>query len=165
MTNSERPMDDPDGMPDEIADEHPDRVDDMVERVTGSGWLSFAGILILLIGVFKFVDGIWALANKHYRSDLSGATYVFNLTGWGWIHLLLGAVLIATGIGVLGGQEVGPGGRHRAGRRDGDPPTALSAVLHRLADQHPALRTRDLRADRAEEGCGRRLLAATAPRA
>jgi len=98
-------MDDPDGMPDEIADEHPDRVDDMVERVTGSGWLSFAGILILLIGVFKFVDGIWALANKHYRSDLSGATYVFNLTGWGWIHLLLGAVLIATGIGVLGGQE------------------------------------------------------------
>jgi hypothetical protein len=89
----------------DLPDETPDTQPDIVERVTGSGWLSFAGILILLIGVFKFIEGIWALANKHYRADVSGATYLFNLTGWGWINILLGIVLIATGVGILGGQE------------------------------------------------------------
>jgi hypothetical protein len=85
----------------------PERGDEpsAMERVTGSGWLSFAGIVFLLIGVFKFIEGIWALANKHYRADVNSAIYVLNLTGWGWIHLLLGIALVATGIGVLGGQD------------------------------------------------------------
>jgi hypothetical protein len=76
-----------------------------MERVTGSGWLSFAGIVILLIGVFKLIEGIWALGNRHYRADVNNAIYLFNLTGWGWVHVVLGIALIATGIGVLGGQE------------------------------------------------------------
>ena len=36
---------------------------------------------------------------------MNGAIYLLNLTGWGWLHLLLAIALIATGIGVLGGQE------------------------------------------------------------
>jgi hypothetical protein len=76
-----------------------------MQRFTGSGWLSFAGIIILLIGVFKLIEAIWALRNRHYRADVNGAIYLFSLTGWGWLHLLLGIALIATGIGVLGGQE------------------------------------------------------------
>ncbi len=78
---------------------------DPIERVTGSGWLAFAGVLILLIGVFKLIEGIWALWNKHFRADWNAVIYVFNLSAWGWIHVLLGIVLIVTGIGILGGQE------------------------------------------------------------
>lgn len=88
--------------PPEMGQEHHPNA---VERVTGSGWLAFAGVLLLLIGVFKLVEGIWALGNKHFRADWNAVIYVFNLSAWGWIHLILGIVLIVTGIGVLGGQE------------------------------------------------------------
>ena len=79
--------------------------EDPFERVTGSGWLGFAGVLILLLGVFKVIEGIWALGNARYRADFNALMYVFSLKGWGWIHIILGIVLIATAIGILGGQE------------------------------------------------------------
>jgi len=94
MTNTDVPLDTPDQYPDEGP----------YEPVT-SGWLGFAGLLLILIGTFKLIEGIWALWNNHYKADLNAATYMFNLTGWGWIHIILGIVLIATGVGILGGQE------------------------------------------------------------
>lgn len=89
-------------MPTEPADE----LDDVaVERVTGSSWLSFAGLLILLLGVVNAIEGIIALANDRYGAFIGGSFYIFDLTWWGWIHLILGLVMIAVGIGILGGQE------------------------------------------------------------
>lgn len=77
------------------------------ERI-GSGWLSFAGLLILLLGVFNVVEGIFAIANDRYAAyatSSAGQLYLFNLHGWGWLHLILGLVLIAVGAGIMGGHE------------------------------------------------------------
>src|SRR5687768_537111 len=79
--------------------------EDVYRGATGSGWLGFAGILILLLGVMNALEGIVALANDKYRAFIGGSFYLFDLTWWGWIHLILGLLMIAVGIGVLAGQE------------------------------------------------------------
>lgn len=74
------------------------------ERV-GSGWLLFAGLLILLLGLFNAVEGLFAIFNDKYVSLAGGSIYIFDSTGWGWLHLLLGIIQIAVGAGILAGQS------------------------------------------------------------
>jgi hypothetical protein len=73
-----------------------------------SGWVTglavFAGAMMILGGIFEMVAGLVALfENKVY---VAGARYLFafDLTTWGWIHLLLGALVAAAGFGVITGQ-------------------------------------------------------------
>ena len=73
-----------------------------------AGWVvgmsAFAAIIMLMIGIFHAVQGLVALfANEIY---LVGARYVFalDLTTWGWIHLLVGILLIAAGFGIRTGR-------------------------------------------------------------
>jgi hypothetical protein len=73
------------------------------ERV-GSGWLLFAGLLILLLGLFNAIEGLFAIFNDKYVSLAGGSIYIFDSTGWGWLHLLLGLIQIAVGAGILAGQ-------------------------------------------------------------
>jgi hypothetical protein len=72
-----------------------------------SGWAigfsAFAGAVMILIGIFQFFAGLGALIND----DLFVLTrkYAFDLdvTGWGWIHLILGVIIFAAGLGVFSG--------------------------------------------------------------
>ena len=73
-----------------------------------AGWVvgmtTFAVLMMVMIGVFHAVEGLAALfTNEVY---LVGAHYVFSfdLSAWGWIHLLLGILVIAAGVGVRTGQ-------------------------------------------------------------
>ena len=53
--------------------------------------------MMVMIGIFHVVRGLAALFTT--RSISCGAHYVFafDLTAWGWIHLLLGILLIVAG--------------------------------------------------------------------
>lgn len=71
----------------------------------GTGWVTFAGIMLIVAGGTRIIDGIWALKRDN---DLEGAPQlqellVFddNLAAWGWFYLILGALLIAAGIAVF----------------------------------------------------------------
>lgn len=65
------------------------------------GWITFAGLLIVLAGVFNFVDGIVALQDAHWLHD----NLVFgNLEAWGWTILVLGVVQFLVGCAILGRQ-------------------------------------------------------------
>jgi hypothetical protein len=73
-----------------------------------AGWVvgmtAFAVLMMVMIGIFHAVEGLVALfTNEIY---VVGTLYVFafDLTAWGWIHLLLGIVLIVAGVGVRTGQ-------------------------------------------------------------
>lgn len=72
----------------------------------GAGWLAFAGTLLVVSGAFKILDALWAFK---YDDDISEEvqTVVFegDLTAWGWVWLVVGIVLIAAGIAVVGGAE------------------------------------------------------------
>jgi hypothetical protein len=72
----------------------------------GVGWLAFAASLLVIVGIFKIFDAIWAFK---YDDELAGEvrTIVFDqdLTAWGWIWLLLGILLIVAGFAVVKGME------------------------------------------------------------
>ncbi|MGH8839113.1 MAG: DUF7144 family membrane protein, partial [Jiangellaceae bacterium] len=50
-------------------------------------------------------QGLIALFNDTFAVAVEAGVLVVDLTTWGWIHVILGVVLILTGIGVLGGNN------------------------------------------------------------
>jgi hypothetical protein len=65
----------------------------------------FAGIIMMMIGIFQAISGLVALFNdEYYLVRPSGLLLTFDFTTWGWVHLLLGVVVFLAGAGVLVGQ-------------------------------------------------------------
>ncbi|MGN6692790.1 MAG: DUF7144 family membrane protein [Aquihabitans sp.] len=71
------------------------------------GWAAFAAFMLMLTGAMQFLAGLSALLNDEYF--VVGDDYAFKLdvTGWGWIHLLIGIVVFCCGMGVLKGHVLG----------------------------------------------------------
>ncbi|MGW2518328.1 DUF7144 family membrane protein [Streptomyces sp. NPDC001617] len=72
-------------------------------RVTGGAM--FAGVLLLCGGVLAILQGIAALAHDDVYGRIGSYVYELDLTGWGVIHVVLGALVAATGWGVLKGAS------------------------------------------------------------
>lgn len=74
-----------------------------------SGWASggtvFAGVLMLMQGIFGILNGIAAIAEDDVYARVGEYVFEFNLTAWGWIHLLLGILIAVAGWGVLKGAD------------------------------------------------------------
>jgi hypothetical protein len=71
-----------------------------------SGLILLAGVLLIVTGIFQFLEGLVAIANKSFYVVGPDYTYRFNVTAWGWIHLILGVVVVLVGIGLLTGNRV-----------------------------------------------------------
>lgn len=65
----------------------------------------FAGVLLLVDGVLGVIKGISGLATDDVYARLRNYTFKFDVTSWGWIHLVLGIVLAVVGWGILKGAE------------------------------------------------------------
>lgn len=64
----------------------------------GSGWLTFASIMLVVGGIGNFIWGITAVA----RDELLINKVLFaNLTFWGVVFMILGVFLVVAGFGVL----------------------------------------------------------------
>jgi hypothetical protein len=61
----------------------------------------FAGVMLVMVSIFQVLQGIAAVAADDVY--VTGIEYVYQLdvTSWGWIHIAIGAIALATGIGVL----------------------------------------------------------------
>lgn len=74
---------------------------------SGSEWASggvlFAGVLLLVDGVLAVIKGIAGIASDDVYARINDYTFKFNVTSWGWIHLVLGVVLVIVGVGILKG--------------------------------------------------------------
>lgn len=73
------------------------------ETAWATGGVVFAGVLMLVNGVLAIFQGISALAEDDVYDNIGDYVYKINLTGWGVILLVLGAVAVITGGGILGG--------------------------------------------------------------
>jgi hypothetical protein len=73
-----------------------------------SGWaigaLSFAGAMMILVGIYQIIAGISAIANDSLFVKTPNYTYDLDVTAWGWIHLILGIVILLAGIALFSGQ-------------------------------------------------------------
>jgi hypothetical protein len=65
----------------------------------------FAGVLLLVDGVLGVVKGISGIAADDVYAHVRNYTFKFDVTSWGWIHLVLGIVLAVVGWGILKGAE------------------------------------------------------------
>jgi len=88
-----------------------------------SGWVTFAGITLALVGVVHLIEGLIALTEpEQYLVSSRGLVLRLDYTTWGWIHLVGGLVMIAAGVGVLN--------RNRLARIVGVVAAGLSALVN-----------------------------------
>ncbi|MFE0699333.1 hypothetical protein [Streptomyces sp. NPDC058872] len=72
-----------------------------------AGGTLFAGVLMLVIGFMDIFQGIAGIAEDEVYTRIGDYVFKFDLTTWGWIHLILGVIIAVTGFGILKGAEWG----------------------------------------------------------
>jgi len=74
---------------------------DSTKGVWALGIGMFAGVMLLTLGTFQAVEGLAAILNDKVYVSTVDYVFSFDLTAWGWIHLLIGVVAVASGIGLF----------------------------------------------------------------
>lgn len=75
------------------------------EARRGDGWLTFAGIMIIVLGTLNVIWGIAAIDRSGF---FVGETKLIfdDLRTWGWIVLILGALQVLAGIGIFARNQL-----------------------------------------------------------
>ncbi|ROR44611.1 DUF4407 domain-containing protein [Kitasatospora cineracea] len=68
-----------------------------------SGMVLFAGVVMLVNGILEVFHGIMAIAEDDVFVSTPRYVFRFDLTGWGWIHLVIGALVALVGFFVIQG--------------------------------------------------------------
>ena len=65
-----------------------------------SGWavggIAFAGTVMVMIGTFQVLEGLVALFNDEFFVVTRNYTFDLDVTAWGWVHLILGVVVLVS---------------------------------------------------------------------
>ena len=77
----------------------------MMARLSWVGPIVFAGVMMIVLGLFHLFQGFIALVNDDfYAVGKDGLAIHLDYTAWGWTHLVLGTVVFVAGSCVLLGQ-------------------------------------------------------------
>jgi hypothetical protein len=69
------------------------------------GWIAFAGLIMLVLGMFHVIQGLVALfQDEYFLVGKSGLTVHVDFTTWGWIHLIGGVIIAGAGIALFTGR-------------------------------------------------------------
>jgi hypothetical protein len=74
-----------------------------MEERQPTGWTVFAGTLLLIVGSLDAIYGLAAILNNEIVIVGGQGVIVADITTWGWIHLILGSIVAATGLGLFAG--------------------------------------------------------------
>jgi hypothetical protein len=70
-----------------------------------SGWalgaVAFAATIMTLVGVFQALAGLVAIFNDEFYVVAQNYTFDLDVSAWGWIHLIVGLAVLATGMGLF----------------------------------------------------------------
>jgi dolichyl-phosphate-mannose--protein O-mannosyl transferase len=66
---------------------------------TGFSW--FAGAIMVMIGGFHALMGLAAIIDDDFFRDTQDYAYDLDPVAYGWIHLILGIVLVLVGFGIF----------------------------------------------------------------
>jgi hypothetical protein len=70
-----------------------------------SGWIAFAGMLMLILGSLDALWGFAALLNNEIVVVGGRGALILDITTWGWIHLILGLLVALIGLGLITGNS------------------------------------------------------------
>jgi hypothetical protein len=82
----------------------------------------FAAAMLMLIGAFHFMAGLVGIVDDEFYVVSQNWVFEFDVTTWGWIHLIGGVLVVLAGLSVLKG--------HMYGRIIGTFVAAISALVN-----------------------------------
>ncbi len=70
------------------------------------GWVAFAAILLLMLGLFQAFWGLLAIFRNEevFLVGEQNLPVEVDYTAWGWASLILGIIIAITGVALLSGQ-------------------------------------------------------------
>ena len=68
------------------------------------GWTAFAGITMIMMGIWWGFSGLVALFNNEFFVVTEEWIFQFDITAWGWIHLIVGIVILFAGFNQFRGE-------------------------------------------------------------
>ena len=74
------------------------------ERTGWTGWIAFAGVMMIIAGAVNLFYGIIAAVNDEWVVFTNRANVYLDVSEWGWVHIILGAIVLLSGIGVFSGN-------------------------------------------------------------
>jgi len=72
--------------------------------VRGQGIAIFAGLIMIMLGFFQALEGLAAIFNNNFFFVTPNYTFSYDVTTWGWVHFIVGAVVFLAGFGVFSGK-------------------------------------------------------------
>lgn len=80
---------------------------DESESTAWVGWIVFATAMMVISGMFSIIWGIVALVRDEvFLVGRKGNVVNLDYTTWGWVNLILGAVVFVAGLALLRGNIV-----------------------------------------------------------
>jgi hypothetical protein len=77
----------------------------MSDRPSGwaVGFTVFAGVMMIMMGMLHALWGLAAIIEDEFFVATRNYLYDVDVTGWGWVHLIAGAIVILAGFWVFTG--------------------------------------------------------------
>jgi hypothetical protein len=75
----------------------------MARNGSTSGWIAFAGWLMLVVGGLDFFEGLIAVIRGQYYAVTATQIIVVDMRTWGWVMMIWGIVLVLAGLGLFSG--------------------------------------------------------------
>ena len=70
---------------------------------TGAGWVFFAAIMMIVLGIFGVFEGLAAIIKSGFYHVPPNYYISINAKGWGWIHLIVSIIVILAGLALFQG--------------------------------------------------------------
>ena len=74
------------------------------ERTGWTGWIAFAGVMMIVSGGLNALYGLIAAVNDDWVVWTNRGSLLLDISQWGWIHMVVGLALLLSGIGVFSGN-------------------------------------------------------------
>ncbi|GAA2761309.1 hypothetical protein GCM10010103_03500 [Streptomyces paradoxus] len=87
-----------------MAATHPTHGHRTAKHNLATGMMVFAAVMLMIAGILAVLRGIAAIAEDEVFVSTPNYVFAFDLTGWGWIHLILGVVAVLVSMGLFQGS-------------------------------------------------------------
>jgi hypothetical protein len=69
-----------------------------------SGWVLFASTMFVIVGVMNIIFGLTMIINNEWIVFGAKEVWYLDISAWGWITLIVGALALVVAWGVYAGQ-------------------------------------------------------------